>query len=74
MITYATQFTWKVHKLEVGQKYNKKIEKISVNVIKTPPKFSHDHTLSYFISYCNLQLTTPFKPILEQTLCSVQTL
>lgn len=38
MITYATQFTWKVHKLEVGQKYNKKIEKISVNVIKTPPK------------------------------------
>lgn len=39
MITYATQFTWKEHKLEVGQKYkNKKIEQISVNVIKTPPK------------------------------------
>jgi len=38
------------------------MEKISVNVTKTPPRVSHDLNFSYFICY-NLQLTTPFKPI-----------
>lgn len=62
MKTYATQFTWKVHKPKVRQKNTRKKKqkkRSQLSVIKTPTKSLNDLNLSYFISY-NL-ITTPYQ-------------